>query len=371
MSLVDALNVAQRDYVADAGEMAVLSDNVSQGSAISTKLRPKARTFPGGTKITENFEYASMPGGGHPIGVRHTNQSRQTTQRGQWDLKYMKVDVVFNLIEISVLNGGKAMVYPMLKEKMQWAYTCAGIFMEIAAYLPGQGVWINNVNGLMEIANDSITASADGNTYGTYADASRTDANVGTRIRGNVRSIGGPISYAALESLYSVAKVGNVQPDLGLTTEKCYSYIKNKHQTQQRFIDTVEPTIGFTGLKFNKATIIASNYCPGSFISGMSTPGDPATEYTTTTTAGIAGALTAYPTIGSGGDAGLVESFFFTNTDDRFMHYYISDAEPFNGGFDPFLRDIYSDEIVGRVRLGYNLTCINPRFQSQGTNIKA
>lgn len=368
MSIVDALNVAQRDYIADMGEAAVLSDNVSQGSALSTKLRPKARPFPGGTKITENFEYAVMPGGSHPKGVRHVNKERQTTQRGQWDLKYTKVDVVFNIIDIQVLNGGKMMVYDMLKEKLQWAYTTLGMFMEIALYLPGSGAsWAQNINGLAEIINDNSTSSWDGGTYSTYADASRADANVGSRIKGNIDAITGPISYAALEAGYSRAKVGNVQPDLGLTTEKCYSYIKNKFQTQQRFQDQTEPTIGFTGLKFNKATIIASNYVPGSFISNMSTAGDPATEYTTTTTSTEATALTAYPTVGSG----AVETFFFVNTDDRFLHMYISDDEVFSGGFDPFLKDVNSDEVVGRVRLAWQLACINPRFQWQGKDIQA
>jgi hypothetical protein len=368
MSITDALNVANRDYIADMGESAVLSDNVSQGSAYSTKLRPKARPYPGGTKITENFEYAVMPGGSHPKGVRHVNKERQTTQRGQWDLKYTKVDVVFNKIDIQVLNGGRMMVYDMLKEKMQWAYTTLGMFMEIALYLPGSGAsFAQNPNGLAEVINDNSTNSWDGNTYATYADASRADANFGSRIKGNIDPIGGPISYAALEAGYSRAKVGNVQPDLGLTTEKCYSYIKNKFQTQQRFQDTTDITIGFTGLKFNKAVIIASNYVPGSFISGMSTAGDPATEYVTTTTATEATPLTAYPTVGTG----AVETFFWTNSDDRFAHLYISDDEVFSGGFDPFIADLYSDDVVGRVRLAWQYTCINPRFFWQGTNIQA
>jgi len=366
MSLVDALNTAQRDYIADMGESAQLSDNVSQGSALSTKLRPKARPFPGGTKITENFQYAVMPGGGHPLGVRHVNKQRQIGARGQWDLKYMKVDVVLDKITIQVLNGGKMMVYPIIKERMQAAYTTLGMFMEIACYLPGQNVgtmpFADNINGLAEIANDNSTASWDGNTYSTYADALRTDANVGSRIKGQIAAVSGPISYNALEASYSSAKVGNVQPDLGLTTEKAYSYIKNKFQTQQRFQDTVEPTIGFTGLKFNKATIIASNYCPGTYISGS---GDPAAvEYVTSTTAAQPSPLTAYPTLTS-------EHFFFVNTDDRFMHMYISDDEVFSGGFDPFIADPNSDDIVGRVRLAWNLTAINPRFQAQLTALQA
>lgn len=366
MSLVDALNVAQRDYIADMGESATLSDNVSQGSAISTKLRPKARPFPGGTKITENFQYNVMPGGGHALGVRHTNTQRQTANRGQWDMKYVKVDVVFNKTQLAVLNGGRMMVYPLLKKELEWAYTTLGMFMEIACYLPGQNVgslpFLNNINGLSEIANDNSTASFDGNTYPTYADASRTDVNVGNRIKGQIASVGGPISYAALEASYASAKVGNMQPDLGLSTEKCYSYIKNKFQTQQRFQDTIEPTIGFTGLKFNKATIIASNYCPGTYISGSNDPA--AVEYVTTTTADQPGAITAYPTM-------TAETFFWANTDDRVMHFYISDSEPYNGGFDPFIADPWSDDIVGRVRLAWNLTAINPRFQAQLTNIQA
>jgi hypothetical protein len=366
MSLVDAMNVAQRDYYADMGEQATLSDNVSQGSAISTKLRPKARPFPGGTKISENFMYNVMPGGSHPLGVRHTNEHRQTANRGQWDIKHMKVDVVFNKTELAVYNSGGQMIYPRLKKEMEWAYTCLGMFMEIACYLPGQNVgampFLNNINGLAEIANDNSTASFDGNTYSSYADASRTDANVGNRIKGQINTVGGPISYAALEASYSSAKVGQMQPDLGLTTEKCYSYIKNKHQTQQRFIDTVEPTIGFTGLKFNKATIIASNYCPGTYISGTNDPA--AVEYIKTTTATETGALTGYPTL-------TAETFFWVNTDDRVMHLYISDKEPYNGGFDPFIADPWSDDIVGRVRLAWQLCAINPRFQAQLTNIQA
>lgn len=367
MSIVDALNVAQRDYIADMGESAVLSDNVSQGSAISTKLRPKARPFPGGTRITENFEYAVMPGGSHSKGVRHTNRERQTTQRGQWDLKYTKVDVVFNKIDIQVLNGGRMMVYDMLKEKLQWAYTTLGMFMEIACYLSGQNVgslpFANNINGLAEITNDNSTTSFDGNTYPSYADASRADANIGNRIKGQILDAqSGPISYALLDKAYTKGKVGNVQPDLGLTTELCGSYIRNKFQTQQRFQDTVEPTIGFVGMKFAKATIITSNYCPGTYISGTNDPA--AVEYITTTTSDQPSPITAYPTM-------TTETFFWVNTDDRFMHFYISDDEIFSGGFDPFIADVNSDEVVGRVRLAWNLTSINPRFQIQIPNIAA
>jgi len=58
--------------------------------------------------------------------------------------------------------------------------------------------------------------------------------------------VSGTILYNTLENTYGNAEFGNIQPNLGVTTVKGYSYIKEKFQTQQRFNDTQDPAIGFT-----------------------------------------------------------------------------------------------------------------------------
>lgn len=357
MSAVDAINVATRDYISK--EAKKLTDNVFQNGALAALLKDKARPFPGGTKITENFVYAGMPGGAHRRGARFNNRERQTDQRLQFDPKYIHVDVVLNKIDIRVLNSGPFAVYSLLDSKMSNAYLTMGAFMEIAQYLPGSGAsFADNVNGLAEIVADNSTTSFDGNNYATYGDLSRTDANYGNAIKGKVTNVSGPITFETLESTYMDVVYGSVEPNVGQTTPKAYSYIKNKFQTQQRWNESALPNVGFgfRGLKFNGATLMASRYCPGTAISGTSDP--IAVDYITETTAAAATPLTAYPTLTS-------ETLWWLNADDAYLHLYISDDEIFGLGFDDFIPNPETDELVGRVRLAYNLTSPGPRYHHQ------
>jgi hypothetical protein len=162
-------------------------------------------------------------------------------------------------------------------------------------------------------------------------------------------------------------KFGTVMPDIGLSTEVLVAYVADKFQTQQRFTDTIEPTIGFVGLKFQKATLMATRYCPGSFISGSdgALVGDPvAYEYVYTTTIDSVAPLVAYPTVTG-------ETLFWGNTAEETIHMYISSNPTWQLGFEDFIPDTETDELVGRLRLAWQLVVTETRKWHQVTKITA
>src|SRR6267142_5312634 len=117
--------------------------------------------------------------------------------------------------------------------------------MATAQYLNGQNAgYTTNFNGLPEMINDGLVASWDGNIYTSYGGLTR-NAIEGASMNSTPTNVAGAILYTTLENTYGNAEFGNIQPNLGVTTVKGYSYIKEKFQTQQRFNDTQDPAIGF------------------------------------------------------------------------------------------------------------------------------
>lgn len=357
MSAVDTLNVATRDYIDRNAK--TLTDTVFQASELAKRLRGKARKFPGGTKITEHIVYAGAGGGAHRKGAHYVNSERQTDQRLQFDLKYMRIPVVLDQIDIRVINQGPFKVYDILESKLSNAYLTLGSYMEIALYLPGSGNSFGaNINGLAEITNDNSETSFDGGTYSTYGELDRTNANWGNNVKGRVENINGAITYEKLEETYMAVKFGGIEPTLGQTTPKAVSFMKNRIFSQLRFNDTQDGTFGFNGIRFNRARILDSRYCPGSEIST-----DPlADDYVTFTTQDEATPLTAYPTVDG-------ETLFWLNTDDSFLHLYLSSDKIWGMGFSDFIPSAESDMLVGAIRLAWQIACPGTRYHYQLRNI--
>jgi hypothetical protein len=149
------------------------------------------------------------------------------------------------------------------------AYMTMGANTAIGLYLQGQTAsTLKNLNGLPKSTNDGTNA---GGTVDLH-DLRRyhPQRHVGPALNGHVTNVNGTIGYNTLGgNLRRRYSYGNVEPNLGVTTVKGYSYIKEKFQTQQRFNDTQDIAIGFNGLKFNSATIIKSRYVPGSDIANL------------------------------------------------------------------------------------------------------
>jgi hypothetical protein len=278
-------------------------------------------------------------------------------------MKFFEVGVTLSQEDVEVLNKGPLAVFNLIDSRMTTAYQTLGVQMAIAQYLNGINAgYTPNFNGLPEMLNDNTTTSWDGNLYPTYGGITR-GGQVGSSLNSTPTNVAGPILYTTLENTYGNAEFGNIQPNLGVTTVKGYSYVKEKFQTQQRFNDTQDPAIGFNGLKFNSATLIKSRYAPGSDIgqtSPQTTTNNTAVQYLTEMSAG---AVTAYPTI-------TTETLWWINARKPYLNFYISDSPKFGFGFTGFKPAQGNTKVVGQVLAACAITG-DPRYHQQLYGISA
>jgi len=230
--------------------------------------------------------------------------------------------------------------------------------MAISQYLNGTRAGFTSFfNGLAEMINDATVASWDNNTYATYGGITR-NGTVGASLNSTPTNVNGTILYNTLENTYGNAEFGNIQPNLGVTTVKGYSYIKEKFQTQQRFNDAQDVAIGFNGMKFNSATLIKSRYCPGSELTSTTTTANKiAVEYLTTSSNN---AITAYPALAVSSS----ETLFWLNARKPFLNFYVSDDPEFGFGFTGFKPAQGNTKVAGQVLAAVALTG-DPRYHAQ------
>ena len=232
-----------------------------------------------------------------------------------------------------MFNKGPLAAVKLLKSRIDEGYMSAGAFVSILTYLNGVNAgYTSNINGLAEALNDGSTASWDGNTYTTYGGLTR--ATYSPSLNSTPTAVSGSIQYDTVDQQYMNAFYGSGQyePNLIVTTPIGFSYLKSKFQTQQRFQDTrLEVGVGFRGLSFNGATVVASRYCPGSYLTGPAGVGTADPVATTvlsemSSPGGGAPSVTAYP-VGSLGNSG--ESLWILNARKPFLNYYVSNDPTF------------------------------------------
>jgi hypothetical protein len=311
-----------------------------------------------------------MIGGSYLKGKNFNINQRQTEQQLRFDVKFTQVSVPLYQEDIQVLNKGDLAAIKLLKARIDQGYMSLGAFVSIGTYLNGINAgYTPNFNGLPEGINDGSTQSWDGNPYPLYGGLTRATYTPSlTSIPNNLA--GASIEYDTVDLGYMDAFYGSgeYEPNLMVTTPRGFSYIKSKFQTQQRFQDTrLEVGVGFRGLAFNGATVVASRYCPGSYITGLQTgQQDPvASTYLLETTNG---AITTYP-VGNlnptvGGVQKASEMLWILNARKPFLNYYVSNDAQFGGGFRDFIPSANNTILVGQVLLGSNLT-LHPRYHKQ------
>ena len=137
--------------------------------------------------------------------------------------------------EVQVFNKGENAAFKLIDSRMSAAYTTLGAHLDIALPLPGTGAgYTTNFNGFAEALNDNTTTNWNGVAYSTYGTITRGGA-VGTVLNSAATNVAGAIQLDQLETSYSAASFGpEMEPNYGLCTYLCYSYIKNKFQSQQR-----------------------------------------------------------------------------------------------------------------------------------------
>lgn len=214
----------------------------------------------GGAMIQENFIYRPMIGSAYAPGGTFDTTKRRIADAGTFDLKHHEVGVTEFLEDIEIYNRGPEAVFSMIDSDLTNAALTMSAILAIELYNGGQSTRVLNINGLAEAISDGATASWDGTTYTTYGNVTRSAVN--SALNAKVTAVSGAITYKTLEESYNDVVLGAIEPNLGVTTNRGMSYIKQKFHPQLR-VTVQDPKIGFTGIQFNKATILQSQYAPG------------------------------------------------------------------------------------------------------------
>lgn len=292
-----------------------------------------------GPQIQENFMYKPMKGGAYAKGGSFDITRRQTRTGLLFTPRYYQVNVTEFLEDLEVEMAGPNVAFSTIRTDMQQASLTMSAILEIAAYRHGQNIAGDNrsleINGLEEAFNDGTNASWAGNLFPSYGGQTRADvAPALTPPTGVVNAnINGPISYRALRHSYFSCVLGNEAPTIGVTTNRCMGYIAENFLPHQ-IVDTTQPEINWPGMKFDKATILMSQYAPGA--DGVDDPD-------------------------LGNYNAAAETFAWLNFgpsgDDAYIRLYIAQSSKFAFGFTGFKGARDDNQVSGQILFGGNLTC--------------
>jgi hypothetical protein len=312
-------------------------DNVFKNDPLLAYMKTnEVEIFPGGSVIQENFTYDVLKGGSYAKGSTFDITRRQTNTGASFDPKFYQVNVTEFLEDLEVQIKGEHAVFSLLDADMVNAALTMSAILAIALYNEGQGTGrTNDLNGLAEIINDGSGNSWTGNSHTTYGTLTRS-GTVGSALNSVPSQVSGVITYPILEEQYSTAVIGNEEPNLGITTNLGFAYIKEKFQPQQRFQEE-DPKIGFRGLRFNNSIIMRSQYAPG--------------------TQGVNDADLGNYLDASG------ETLWFLNT--KFFRFWTTDSPEYAFGFSGFKPAQDNSIVAGQYKWSGNVTCQAPRLQKQ------
>lgn len=285
-----------------------------------------------GTMFQENLLYKPMVGSSYSIGTTFDITKRRTLEGCTFDLKHHYVNVTEFKEHLQIYNKGPEAVYSLIESDLQNAALTMSAMLAIEVYNDGIGTGrTEKINGLAEAINDGSTAAWTGSSYSNYGGLTRS--SVAPALTGKVTSVAGALTYKVLEEGYNDVVLGAVEPNLILTTNRGMSYIKQKFHPQYR-VTTQDPKIGFTGIQFNKATILQSQYAPGA---------------QGTNDADLGNYLDANG-----------ETLWILNTD--YFRLYVTADPEFGFGFSGFKWAQDSTTVAGQYFASVNLTCQAPRL---------
>jgi hypothetical protein len=297
--------------------------------------------------------YRPMKGGAYQKAGAPFDITRHRTRAAiQFNPRYYQVNITEYLEDLEVEMAGQRAAFSVLRTDMAQAALTMSAILEIAAFRHGQNLIGDNriaeINGLAEALNDGVNAGWDGNTFPSYGGQTRADvAPALTPPTGLVpMNLGaapysGQTSYRALYHSWISAGIGNERPNIGLTTRREMGFIAESFLPHQQ-IDTLQPEIAWPGLKFNQATIMFSDYCPGQ-------------DGVNDTFLGNYNAAS--------------ETFWWLNFgpqgDDAYIRLYIAASSKFAFGFTGFKGARDDNAVSGQILFGGNLCLRNIRLQRQ------
>jgi hypothetical protein len=339
---VDEINVATRKQI-----MPSLADNFfKSGPVMRYAKEDRMKIFPGGTLIQENFIYKPMKGGAYSKGSQFDITRRQTKAGMQFDMKFYEVNVTEFTEDIEVTLRTPEAVFNTVRVDLANAALTLSAILEIAIMRHGQNLAAEDrsihINGFEEALNDGVNTSYKGNLFPSYGGQTRADVAPALTpptglIPANVP--GGTITNRVLEHTYQSCVIGDQHPALGITTTRCMGFINENYLPLQRLADTMEPVIGWPGVKFKQATIVESNYAPGQ--DGVNDPD-------------------------IGDYSATAETFLWLNPgppgDDTHFRLHISASPKYQFGFTGFKVGRDDTQVAGQILVALNFIVRAPRL---------
>lgn len=329
------------DTIATKHILPGVTDSVFRNSPLLAYLRKNSlEAYSGGPSWQENFLYGVLPTDAYLPGATFDLSQRQIATGGTVTPRYYNTPITALIEKIKIEMNGPQAVFDYVDLLLQNAALSMSAKLSNDLYRHGQNQGTDrtaNINGLDEALNDGTTSGFLAQAYTSYLAITRTDVDsaLNSPMTSPAASVSGSITYPTLEQTYSSVTIGMEKPDLIITTNNGFSYIKNVFQPQQRFEDT-DPDFGFQSLKFNGARILADQYAPG------------------TRTATAADTAVGYSAVASG------ETIWFLNT--KYHRLYLSTDGLFGFGFTGFLPSQANSVVAGHYKFCGNYTCQAPRL---------
>ena len=344
-----------------------ITDSFFRAIPFFSYLRDKALvTFSGMTFMQYPYLFRPLIGGAYAPGSAFNIDKVDSIAALQFREKYYEVNVTEFKEEIQVRNRGANAVFSLLDADMKNAMMTLTTIIAISAWRHGQALAADDrsleINGLSEALNDGFLPSWDGNIFTTYGNQARNGA-IGAALNSSPYWLGqsngsaGKITYEKMEDMYQIASQGNLSPDLGVTSKRGMTLIKNTLQVQQRFQQEPDPRYGFEGVLLNKARITKDDYAPSAAPSaGGSGSSDPILgNWTTGTISYTSPGAANQGTFPSGGPITLTvaEVLWLLNTDTWILR--ISDDEEFQFGWTGFKPGQDNTRVSGQSLAAVNL----------------
>ncbi|HET9258277.1 MAG TPA: hypothetical protein VFO16_24190 [Pseudonocardiaceae bacterium] len=323
-----------------------LADDFFKADPLLEFFKNRHHVYPGGPIIQENLIYKPMIGAAYAKGVGGFNISKRQTFTGlQFGPRYYEVSIPEYLEEVEIEVNGPTAVLSMVKTDMGNGALTMSAILAIDLYHDGQNIGgvdhTLHMNGLSEALSDGTNASWDGRTYSSYGQQTRADLGPAIKTPAGFipANVNGTITYRVLEHSYQSVVIGKEHPVLGQTSNRAMGFIGENFQPAQR-VDAVEPTIGYTGIKFKQATIVESQYIPSQ--DGINDPD-------------------------IGDYSAASEQFLWLNPgpegEDAYIKLRVSPSPRFQFGFTGFKPAQDNTVVVGQVLYAGNVTCRAVRLQ--------
>lgn len=320
-------------------------DNYFKAGPVMAYLKRRFTRKWTGPLIQENYEYAAMRGGAYKKGGTFNTQRRQTRSGILFTPRYYQCNVTEFLEDLEVEMAGPTAMFSTLKADMANAALTLSAILEIAFFHNGQNLGAGpldrsaEINGLEEALTDGTNATWTGAIFTSYGGQTRADvAPALNSPTGLITPSQTTTAFRVLEQSFQSTTIGAERVKLGVTTTRMMGFIAETFAPHQK-IDVLDPEINWPGMKFNTATIVQSNYCPGQ--DGVNDPdlGD----YSNTS-----------------------ETFWWLNPgpvgDDAYIRLYIAQSPKFAFGFTGFKGAREDNQVSGQILFGGNLTVRAPRL---------